>query len=94
MELEIDCNSVYAAAVTSDRLATLQALRNRLALDIDHTEDPRDVAPLALRLTDVLTQIDQIPDSQQVSAADEIAARRSARRRRPAANKTRSQRSG
>lgn len=63
-----------------DRLASLMALRDRLAADLDEATTARDVAPLVLRLTDVLEQIDSMPTSRQVSAADEIAARRAKRR--------------
>jgi len=69
-------------AGTGDRLATLQVLRDRLAADLDKADDPRDVAALALRLTDVLQQIESMPNTQQASAADEIAARRAARQKR------------
>lgn len=63
-----------------DRLASLVALRDRLAADLDEATAARDVAPLVLRLTDVLEQIEAMPTSRQTSAADEIAARRSKRR--------------
>jgi len=82
------------AVATGDRLAALRVLRDRLASDLDVTHDAREVAALALRLTDVLAQIDQIPTSEQASAADEIAKRRAARRRARTPNKTRSTRSG
>ncbi len=64
-----------------DRVAILKALRDRLADDLDNAEEPRDVAALALRLSDVLAQIDAMPTSEKVSRADEIADRRAARRR-------------
>lgn len=68
------------AAGSGDRLVTLRALRDRLAQEIDQCDQARDVAALALRLTDVLSQIDAIPNTEAVSAADELANRRSARR--------------
>ena len=64
------------------RLATLQALRDRLARDIDQTTSKRDVASLALRLQSVLADIDEIEGGSAnpaSSPADEIAARRRAR---------------
>ena len=73
------------AAASGDRLAALRALRDRLATEIDDCDSPRDLAALALRLTDVLTQIDAVPNTEQVSAADELADRR-ARRRSNSAN--------
>jgi hypothetical protein len=81
-------------ARTGDRLATLTTLRDRLAADLDGTRDAREVAALALRLTDVLAQIDQQPATKQVSRADEIAERRAARRRTRTPNKTRAARPG
>jgi hypothetical protein len=68
------------AASTGNRLATLEALRDRLAAEIDQCDTQKDLAALVLRLTDVLEQIDSMPSTQQVSAADEIAERRAARR--------------
>ncbi len=82
------------AAATGDRLTILQVLRDRLAADLDATHDPREVAALALRLTDVLTQLDQMPTTQQASAADEIAERRATRRRSRTPNKARAKGAG
>jgi hypothetical protein len=76
-------------AATGDRRATLEALRDLLAAAIDDTESGRDLAALALRLTDVLNEIDKLPTSKDVTAADEIANRRAARRRASAARKAR-----
>ncbi len=85
-------------AATGDRLATLEALRDRLAAKLDAYQEPRDtprdMAVLALRLTDVLAQIDGRPTSRQVSRADEIAERRAARRAGDTTNKTRAARPG
>ncbi|HTX96497.1 MAG TPA: hypothetical protein VME67_17505 [Mycobacterium sp.] len=80
-------------ARTGDRLATLQVLRDRLAADLDATHDPREVAALALRLSETLKDLDQIPSPQQVSTADEISQRR-ARRRTRAASPASAPRSG
>lgn len=44
-------------ASTGDRLKTLQALRDRLATDLDLTTSARDVASLTSRLVEVLEQI-------------------------------------
>jgi hypothetical protein len=68
------------AAGSGSRLEALCVLRDRLARDLDAAVLPRDVAVLALRLTDVLEQIDSLPASRGVSAADEIAQRRERRR--------------
>lgn len=72
--------TIADVAAGDDRLNTLVALRDRLAADLDEAIQPRDVAVLALRLTDVLEQIDGMPQSRKVSAADEIAARRARRK--------------
>jgi hypothetical protein len=73
----------------SGRLAALEALRDRLAREIDECDSPRDLPALALRFTDVLAQIDDMPQSREVSRADEIAARRTARRDSGAPRKAR-----
>jgi hypothetical protein len=86
--------SLVDAAQTGDHRATLVVLRDRLAQDLDVAVEPRDVAVLALRLTDVLAQIEAIPMREQVSAADEIAERRAARRGAGAKNPARAPRSG
>lgn len=48
-----------------DRLASLEALRDYLADALDNTDSPRDQAPLANRLTDVLLQIESLRDPQE-----------------------------
>jgi hypothetical protein len=73
-------NKVLVPAETGDRLGTLQMLRNRLAAEVDRCDDQRLLPALVLRLTDVLVQIDEMPQTQKVSRADEIAQRRAARR--------------
>jgi hypothetical protein len=64
---------------TSDRLATLQRLRDRLAEQIDVCPSARDLALLSTRLEAVLSQIDVLLPVE-VSAADEIRKRREQRR--------------
>lgn len=68
---------------SGDRRRALVALRDRLAGDLDVCESARDVGTLAARLADVLEQIDALPNRAEVSAADEIAARRASRRASP-----------
>jgi len=86
--------SLFDAAVSGDRLATLKALRDVLAVSIEAADvDKR--APLAARLTDVLGQIDALqPKAKAGDPVDEIAGRRAARgagsaksQRLPAADK-------
>jgi predicted nucleic acid-binding Zn-ribbon protein len=50
-------------AALNDRLDTLKALRDKLALAIDATESSRDLAALSRQLTDVLAQIEEIEKS-------------------------------
>jgi hypothetical protein len=49
-----------AATTETGRLATLKALRDRLASDLDLCASARDVASLSQRLMDVLVQIDEL----------------------------------
>lgn len=70
-------------AAGGDRLATLEAIRDRLAQDIDDCTDERALPNLVLRLTDVLSQIDSLPSRVPTAPADLIAARRAARRAQP-----------
>jgi len=78
-----DLASVAAAGV---RVATLEALRDRLALEIDAGESARDVSSLSQRLMDVLTEIADLapPVKAKGSPLDELAKRRSARVATPA----------
>lgn len=87
-------NPIYTAAITNNRLATLHAIRDKLAFAVDNCSEDRDIAALTLRLTDVLSQIDAMPTSEQVSPADEIAKRRAARRRARAPRKARAKGAG
>jgi hypothetical protein len=69
------------AAASGDKRATLIALRDRLAQEIEQA-GARDLAPLSRQLTDVLNQLDEFPNEKEVSAADDIAKRREERRKR------------
>lgn len=71
---------IAGVAQTGDRLAVLEALRDRLATEIDECLSNRDLASLTLRLVDILEQIDGLSVSRYRGAADEIADRRAARR--------------
>ena len=75
--------SLLDAAASGDRLATLEALRDQMALLIGSSGSARDVAALSGQMTLILKQIDEIRDKKPatVSAVDEIAARRKARRK-------------
>ena len=69
------------AALTGDKRATLIALRDRLAEEIENA-GARDLAPLSRQLTEVLKQLEEVPDKKEVTPADDIANRRKARRNR------------
>lgn len=69
-----------ADAAAAGRRATLVALRDRLADEVDRCDSARDLPALARQLAAVLEQIDSLPSGVEVSAADEIAQRRAARR--------------
>ena len=69
------------AALSGDKRATLIALRDRLAEEIEQA-GARDLAPLSRQLTDVLKQLDEMHDKKEVSAANDIANRRANRRKR------------
>lgn len=84
---------LVTVAATGNRIATLEALRDRLALAIDgefhpdHGECKRahaQMAALAKQLGDVLRELDTLRPRQEASRRDEIAAKRDARRARAA----------
>lgn len=59
-------------AATGDRRKTLEALRDKLAYTIEHTESGRDIAALSKRLLEVCAELDTLPDD----AASPLAAAR------------------
>lgn len=73
---------LVTAAHSNNTRDTLVALRNRLAEQIEETTSGRDLASLSKQLTDVLSAIDNLPDTKTTTAADEIA--RAAEQRREA----------
>ena len=75
--------SLVESAASGDRLATLEALRDHIAGLVGASDSARDVAALSGQLTVVLKQIEEIHGKApaKVSAVDEIAARRKARRK-------------
>lgn len=77
--------SLHEVAQGGDRAATLMALRDEIAAQIDATDSGRDVAALSRQLTDVLMQIEKVaPTKATGDPIDEISQRRAARRARPA----------
>jgi uncharacterized protein HemX len=76
-------------------LASLEAMRDQIATDLQACESMRDKAALYLRLADVLKTVEELrPATVKGDAVDEIAARRAARRTVPAARQARTQNSG
>jgi hypothetical protein len=72
--------TLASVAQRGDHAATLRALRNKLAREIDQCEQPRDIAPLAARLTDVMAQLEAIK-APTTSKRDDLARKRAARRK-------------
>lgn len=67
--------SILSAAQSNDRLATLIAMRDKLAGDMDDAP-PAVVAQIAARLQLVLTDIAGLPVVGKVSKLDELEQRR------------------
>lgn len=70
---------VASAAKSGDTLATLKALRDKLAREIDECGSKRDLASLSRQLSAVLAQIEAWRPPR-TSKRDELAAKRAARR--------------
>lgn len=70
--------SIAAVASTGDRVATLEAMRDKLAADMD-AAPPTVTAQLAARLQAVLAELAEIAAPKKVSSLDELDARRAAR---------------
>lgn len=71
-------DSITEAAATGSRRATLVAMRDKLARDMDEAP-PAVVAQIAGRLAAVLEEIDSLPDTEKVSPLDELDRRRQER---------------
>jgi hypothetical protein len=67
--------SIAEAAATDDRRATLVAMRDKLAQDMDEAA-PAVVAQIAGRLSAVLVELESLAVPQEVSALDELKRRR------------------
>ena len=70
---------LMTAAMSGNRLNTLVALRNRLALEIEQTTSGRDLSALSKQMQEVLEAIDNMPDDTGTSAAADVAKRREQR---------------
>jgi hypothetical protein len=86
--------SVSEAAASGDRRRALEALRDRLAEEVERVSDEgfcftckrgsSSVAPNAKLLADVLKQLDELPEVEGSSVVDDLAARRAERKARAA----------
>jgi hypothetical protein len=70
--------SIEEVAATGDRRATLEAMRAKLAADMD-AAPPAVVAQIAGRLSALLAEIAELPDGQVRSELDELLQRRQER---------------
>jgi len=69
------------AAASGDRIAALQALRDKIAQELDACESSRDTAALAGRLQSVLAELSEIaPPMSDETPLDVLRARRAERR--------------
>jgi hypothetical protein len=66
-----------------DRRESLKAIRDRVALELQEASG-RDVAALAKQLTDVIRELDSLPNSERKSAVDDLSSARAARRKKAA----------
>lgn len=74
-----DSEPLSTVVAGGNRAASLRALRDRLATEMDRTESARDVAALSQRLMDVLEQIDaaeRAQPAQKGTPLDELKTRR------------------
>ena len=72
--------SVAAAAASGDQRAALEAMRDKLAADME-LADPAVVAQIAGQLRATLKDLAALPPAAGGSKTDEVRARREARRR-------------
>jgi hypothetical protein len=70
--------TIAEAAATGDRRATLEAMRAKLAQDMDDAP-PAVVAQIAGRLSAILVELAELPNGEKVSTLDELVARRTDR---------------
>lgn len=67
------------SAVRQDRRTALEAIRGKLATELEYASG-RDTAPIAKELRAVIAELESLPGGQEVSAVDDLSARREARR--------------
>ena len=71
--------TVAEVVAGGDRGASLRAVRDALAVAID-IASPRELALLSKQLRETLAELDGLDTSKGVSASDDLAAKRKARR--------------
>ncbi|KJS60662.1 hypothetical protein VM95_19790 [Streptomyces rubellomurinus] len=71
--------SVYSAAASGDRRAALEAVRDKLAQELEGLEGPA-VAVVSKELRATIAELESIPGGREVSAVDDLSKRRAARR--------------
>ncbi|MFD4658019.1 hypothetical protein ACFWP2_20615 [Kitasatospora sp. NPDC058444] len=70
---------VSSAAGSGDRRAALEAVRDKLATELESIEGPA-VAVLSKELRATLAELESLPGGREVSPVDDLSARRAARR--------------
>jgi hypothetical protein len=75
----VTVSDVRSAAASGDRVATLTALRDRLASAIDECDQLRDLAPLSRQLVGIVAELDALSTSEEVTVLDELRAKRADR---------------
>lgn len=68
---------------TGDRRRSLIAIRDKLAAELELAEG-RNVATIAAELTKTIRELDLLPTGKERSAVDELAKRRTTRRKKAA----------
>lgn len=71
--------SLMSAVTSGDRRAALEAMRDRLARELDTAEGTM-VAVLSKELRVTIAELDALPGGKVVSPVDDLSARREARR--------------
>lgn len=71
--------SLITTVVEGDRRAALEAIRDKLAAELQDVTG-RDAAAIAKELRATIAELDALPGGREVSKVDDLAARRAARR--------------
>lgn len=72
-------SDLIGAVESGDRRTALEAIRDRLAVELDGAEG-RDAAGIAKELRATIAELESLPGGKAVSAVDELSARRAERR--------------